>query len=373
MDQMRAVILLDENASSQENARPLMLEAVLFCPVLAWVGKKLKADGVKRFFIVCGQENAARARACFDEADDVAVSTDRDALLSFLKESGPVTVVPGAALPVSGACGSPVYTADAAALVKSWNADSSEGVSGAKPVSGFAAVHSFEELQAMQLACRDEIVARHIQNGVTVLDPSAVYVDPRVTIGAGTVLLPGTILRGNTRIGTDCEIGPDTMMRDCTVGNQTTVNASQLNESTVGDRTNVGPFTYVRPNSHIGNDVKAGDFVEVKNSTIGSGTKISHLTYVGDSDVGEHVNFGCGTVTTNYDGFKKYRCTIGDRVFIGCNTNLVAPVKLGDGCYTAAGSTITKDVPADALAIARERETVKDGWAARQRKLHGKE
>jgi bifunctional UDP-N-acetylglucosamine pyrophosphorylase/glucosamine-1-phosphate N-acetyltransferase len=175
-----------------------MLEAVLFCPVLAWVGKKLKADGVKRFFIVCGQENAARARACFDEADDVAVSTDRDALLSFLKESGPVTVVPGAALPVSGACGSPVYTADAAALVKSWNADSSEGVSGAKPVSGFAAVHSFEELQAMQLACRDEIVARHIQNGVTVLDPSAVYVDPRVTIGAGTVLLPGTILRGNT-------------------------------------------------------------------------------------------------------------------------------------------------------------------------------
>ena len=115
-----------------------------------------------------------------------------------------------------------------------------------------------------------------------------------------------------------------------------------------------------------------GDFVEVKNSTVGDGTKISHLTYVGDSDVGRKVNFGCGTVTTNYDGFKKYRCTIGDSAFIGCNTNLVAPVSVGEGSYIAAGATITKDVPADALAVARVRQENKDGWAARRRRMHGK-
>jgi bifunctional UDP-N-acetylglucosamine pyrophosphorylase/glucosamine-1-phosphate N-acetyltransferase len=158
------------------------------------------------------------------------------------------------------------------------------------------------------------------------------------------------------------------MIRDCTVGEYTTVNASQLNESRVGDHTTVGPFTYVRPKCVIGDHCRVGDFVEVKNSVIGNGTKISHLTYVGDSDVGEKVNFGCGTVTTNYDGNRKFRCTIGDNVFLGCNTNLVAPVTLGDGVYTAAGSTITEDVPADALAIARARQTNKPGWAAAFRK-----
>ena len=140
----------------------------------------------------------------------------------------------------------------------------------------------------------------------------------------------------------------------------------------MGDDTKIGPFAYVRPGSHIGSRIKVGDFVEVKNSTIGDGTKISHLTYVGDSDVGCDVNFGCGTVTTNSDGFKKSRCTIGDRAFIGCNTNLIAPVTLGEGCYTAAGSTVNEDVPADALAVARVKQRNLEGWAARNRELHGK-
>ena len=133
------------------------------------------------------------------------------------------------------------------------------------------------------------------------------------------------------------------------------------------DGVKIGPFAYIRPNCHVGENVKVGDFVELKNSTIGAGTKISHLTYVGDSDVGERVNFGCGTVTVNYDGFTKFRTTIGDDAFIGCNTNLVAPVKVGDGAYTAAGSTITDDVPGDSLAIARTRQTVKKQWAAKRR------
>ena len=209
--------------------------------------------------------------------------------------------------------------------------------------------------------------------GVLMMDPSAVYVEAGVTVGAGTLLLPGTILRGNTVIGEHCEIGPNTMLTDCTVGDGAVINSSQCNESTIDAGAHVGPFAYVRPGCTIGDDIKVGDFVEVKNSAIGDGTKISHLTYVGDSDVGRKVNFGCGTVTTNYDGVKKSRCPIEDGAFIGCNTNLVAPVTVGAGSYIAAGATITKDVPADALAVARAKQENKEGWAKRRRKLYGQE
>ena len=224
-----------------------------------------------------------------------------------------------------------------------------------------------EEAQA-----RLERVVALMEAGVQVLDPTTVYLDDSVTVGKGTLLLPGTVLRGKTVIGENCEIGPNTMIRDCTVGDNVTVNASQLNESTIGDGVKIGPFAYIRPNCHVGPGVKVGDFVELKNSTIGEGTKISHLTYVGDSDVGGHVNFGCGTVTVNYDGTSKFRTVIGDHAFIGCNTNLVAPVRVGEGAYTAAGSTITDEVPADSLAIARERQVNKPGWAEQWRAAHEK-
>ena len=202
--------------------------------------------------------------------------------------------------------------------------------------------------------------------GVRMMDPSAVYVEEGVTVGAGTLLLPGTILRGSTVIGENCEIGPNTMITDCTVGDGAVINSSQCNESVIDAGAHVGPFAYIRPNCHVGKDVKVGDFVELKNANIGSGTKISHLTYIGDSDVGEKCNFGCGTVVVNYDGKKKYRTTIGDHCFIGCNTNLISPVKVGDGAYTAAGSTITDDVPDRNLAIARARQVNKDTWKDRR-------
>ena len=203
--------------------------------------------------------------------------------------------------------------------------------------------------------------------GVRMMDPSTVYVEESVTVGPGTLLLPGTILRGKTAVGAGCEIGPNTMLVDCTVGDHVTINSSQCNESTIDSGAHVGPFAYIRPGCHVGADVKVGDFVELKNSTIGDGTKISHLTYVGDADVGKQVNFGCGTVLVNYDGNRKYRSTIGDHCFIGCNTNLVSAVHSGDGAYSAAGSTITQDVSPDALAIARARQVEKPGWAAAHR------
>ena len=168
-------------------------------------------------------------------------------------------------------------------------------------------------------------------------------------------------------MGRDCSLGPNTLIRDCAIGDSVTVNSSQLNESVVEDEVVIGPFAYIRPHCLLMKKAKVGDFVELKNSTIGEGTKISHLTYVGDTDAGAHINFGCGTVTVNYDGAQKFRTTIGDGAFIGCNTNLVAPVTIGEGAYTAAGSTITEDVPPDSLAIARERQSVKKNWAKRRR------
>lgn len=203
--------------------------------------------------------------------------------------------------------------------------------------------------------------------GVLMMDPSTVYVEEGVSVGEGTLLLPGTILRGNTVIGKNCEIGPNTMITDCTVGDGAVVNSSQCNESVIDSGAHVGPFAYIRPNCRVGKDVKVGDFVELKNANIGDGTKISHLTYIGDSDVGEKCNFGCGTVVVNYDGKKKYRTTIGDHCFIGCNTNLVSPVNIGDWAYTAAGSTITEDVPEGNLAIGRARQVNKDQWNDRRK------
>ena len=206
-----------------------------------------------------------------------------------------------------------------------------------------------------------------LEAGVDMMDPSSVYVEDSVQVGEGTLLLPGTILRGDTVVGKNCQIGPNVMLTGCTVEDECTINASQCEESVIRKGCQIGPYTHIRPHCVVGEGSKIGAFVQLKNCNLGKGTKMAHLTYVGDSDVGRKVNFGCGTVTTNYDGVKKYRCTIEDGAFIGCNTNLVAPVKVGDGAYTAAGSTITDEVPADSLAIARARQTVKKQWAAKRR------
>ena len=354
------IVLIDCKDHSASCAKPLMLQPILFCPVLTWAAQELSNCGVQRFFVICKDAWREEISAAMPDCD---VTFFSDAASALTACEGKVLVIPSPVVPVMAFGQSPVYCADSDLLT----GDLSARPANSEDALGWLPVRDVLELNRVMPLCRDMIVSRHIENGVTVIDPIATYIDPRVTVAAGTTILPGTILRGNTVIGENCEIGPNSMIRDSMIGNGTSVNASQVNESTVGEATTVGPFTYVRPNCRIGDHCRVGDFVEVKNSVIGNGTKISHLTYVGDSDVGERVNFGCGTVTTNYDGHKKYRCTIGDDVFLGCNTNLIAPVSVGDGAYTAAGSTITDDVPADALGIARMRQTNKDGWAARFR------
>ena len=211
-------------------------------------------------------------------------------------------------------------------------------------------------------AAREAVLLRHIANGVEI-DSRSVEIDESVRIAPGARILAGTILRGQTVIGAGCVIGPNALIEDSEIGAGTTVNASQVYASKLGAHNAIGPFTHIRAGTVTDYGVHLGAYVETKNSNFARGNTVSHLTYIGDSDVGKYCNFGCGTVTCNYDGQAKFRTTIGDYCFIGCNTNLVAPVSVGDGAYTAAGSTVTQDVPAGALAIERGRQANVEGWA----------
>lgn len=252
------------------------------------------------------------------------------------------------------------YLPDALALIL---ADGREvNVLQAEDAGEFLGINTRAQLADAQRVLQRRINQRLMDEGVTILDPDSTFIGEEVQIGMDTIIRPQTHLEGKTVIGENCEIGPCCRLTDMIVGNQTQIQFTVAMESKIGDETKVGPYAYIRPNCVIGDHIKVGDFVEVKNSVIGNGTKISHLTYVGDSDVGERINFGCGTVTVNYDGKKKYRTTIEDDVFIGCNANLVAPVTLKQGSYVAAGSTITKDVPENALAVARTRQSNLEGW-----------
>lgn len=214
---------------------------------------------------------------------------------------------------------------------------------------------------------RDRINRLHMLNGVTIIDPASTYIGADVTIGSDTVLYPGTVLKGNTVIGEDCVIGPDSDIEDSVIADGASVKHSVLCSAEVGSRTTVGPFAYLRPGAKLGEDVKVGDFVEVKNATIDNGSKVSHLSYVGDAKVGKNVNIGCGAITVNYDGYNKSVTEIEDDAFIGSNVNLIAPVKVGKGAFIVAGSTITHSVSDNDLAIARQRQENKPGYAEKLR------
>lgn len=245
-------------------------------------------------------------------------------------------------------------------------ADSKVGVVIAADQEEFFGVNSRVQLAEATGILKRRINQKHMENGVTIIDPENTYIDQGVTIGMDTVLLPGCVIEGKTVIGEDCIIGPNSRLTQMQLGNGVTFQSSTGMESEIGNEATIGPFAYIRPNCKLGNKVKVGDFVEVKNSTIGDGTKIPHLAYIGDTDAGEKVNFGCGSIMVNYDGKKKHRTTVEDNVFVGCNANLVAPVTVKKGAYIAAGSTITKDVPEDVLAVARARQIVIEGWTKKR-------
>ncbi|MGP1569766.1 MAG: hypothetical protein ACTTH0_02490 [Eubacteriales bacterium] len=213
---------------------------------------------------------------------------------------------------------------------------------------------------------RREINIGHLENGVEFVDINAAYIDESVVIGKGTVIYPCVVLQGDTMIGENCIIGQNSRIVDSKIGNEVEVQSSHILESKVGSQTKVGPFAYIRPNSNIGESCKVGDFVEVKNSTMGDKSKASHLTYIGDADIGSGVNLGCGVVFVNYDGKNKYRTTVEDGAFIGCNTNLVSPVNVGKKAYIGAGSTVRHDVEAGNLYVTKGKEQVIENWVERR-------
>ncbi len=205
----------------------------------------------------------------------------------------------------------------------------------------------------------------HMQQGVTIIDPEQTYIGPDVTIAQDVTIYPGTLILGKSDIHKGAIIGPHSDLRDAVVGENTSVRQSTINSSKIGDNVNVGPYAHIRPESNVGDNVRIGNFVEIKKSDIATGAKIPHLSYIGDAKVGERVNIGSGTITVNYDGKNKHETIIGDDSFIGCNANLVAPVTIEPGAYVAAGSTITRDVPQDSLAIGRARQENKENYVKR--------
>lgn len=223
-------------------------------------------------------------------------------------------------------------------------------------------VNSRAQLAEAERLLRERTNKRLMADGVTLIDPATTYVDSSVKVGRDTILHPGTVLEGNTVIGENCEIGPYTRLTNVTVGDDTVIHFTYAHDCAIANGADVGPYVHLRPNTEIGDKVHIGNFVEVKNSIVGEGTKFPHLSYIGDSDVGSGVNIGCGTITVNYDGKIKHRTKIGNGAFVGCNSNLVAPVSVGDFSYIGAGSTITKDVPSKALAVGRARQIVKENW-----------
>ncbi len=225
----------------------------------------------------------------------------------------------------------------------------------------------------VQLAEAEGLIRRRkletlMENGVTIMDPNSTFIDTQVEIGSDTVIYPFTWIEGQSVIGANSAIGPNSRLANTRVGDHSTLHFSYAHDCTVGNRVTVGPYVHLRPHTELKDGVKIGNFVEVKNTVVGEGSKIPHLSYIGDTDMGAGVNIGSGTITVNYDGKHKHRTTIEDDAFIGCNTNLVAPVTVGKGSYVAAGSTITKNVPPGSLGVARARQNNIEGWAEKQRR-----
>jgi bifunctional UDP-N-acetylglucosamine pyrophosphorylase/glucosamine-1-phosphate N-acetyltransferase len=223
------------------------------------------------------------------------------------------------------------------------------------------------ELATVRTIAQRRIHDAHARNGVTIVDPASTLIDADVTIGRDTIVEPSSFIRGDTSIGEDCVIGPLTTLIDSTLGDGVSVPHSYLVSARVDDFGTIGPFAYLRPDAHLHPNAKAGAFVEIKNSTIGKGSKVPHLSYIGDTDVGENTNIGAGNITANYDGRTKHRTTIGANVRTSVDTAFVAPVEVGDGAYTAAGSVITDDIPANALGVARARQKNIPDYADRRK------
>lgn len=236
------------------------------------------------------------------------------------------------------------------------------------PAQETQGINNRAQLAAADKVLRQRECQRLMETGVTILDPATTYIDKGVKVDRDTVIYPFTFLEGRTEVGPKCTIGPGCRLIDAKIGEGVTLQYSVIMETTIGDYCQIGPYAYLRPGNKLADHVKVGDFCELKKATVGSGSKIPHLSYIGDTIVGEGVNIGAGTITCNYDGVNKHQTVIEDRAFIGSNTNLVAPVRVGEDVVIGAGSTITKDVPAGSLALERNKQTVIPNWKEKKKR-----
>lgn len=390
-----AILFLPDDTKKTGSQKPLFLQNLCGTPLLKWLTYALQNAGVCRVFLACSQTFLAQAEMCFSPKIEVMTAQDEnpaDLLHVFLSTAdedeeevltvlGPVVFAPQLAALDPGAR---PETANAClisreALMAALDEDGSltqffrDRGKACTDRDGFFSVRSTAELALWQKKLMRIRLTELAQSGVEIWDYDATFVSPEAQIGIGTVLKPGTVIEGATVIGYGCTVGPHAQLVDCRIGNHTSVNASRAVQTVIGSDAEVGPFANLRPGTVLGSHSKAGAFVELKNTTVGDTAQVPHLSYLGDADVGAGVNIGCGTVTANYDRVAKYPTSIEKDAFIGCNTSLVAPVKVGEGAYIAAGSVITEDVPAQALGIGRSRQSNRREWALKNKKTEDME
>lgn len=389
------ILFLPDDTQKTGASKPLFLQTVSGQPLLKWLAFALGKNNVNRVFLACKAPLCEQAVSCFPPRIEVMTAQDEnpaDLLHVFLSTAdedeeevltvlGPVVYAPSLASDDPGRrpVGANVCTVSRESLMEALDADRSltrffrESGTVCTDRSGFFSVRSIDDLAYWQPILMRQRLLELVQSGVEVWDYATTFVSPEAQIGLGTVLLPGTVIQGNTCIGYGSVIGPQTQLYNCRVGNHTKINASKADGAVIGNECEVGPFANLRPGTVLGNHCKAGAFVELKNTTVGDTAQIPHLSYLGDASVGSGVNIGCGTVTANYDRVAKYPTQIEKDAFIGCNTSLVAPVNVGEGAYVAAGSVITEDVPAQALGIGRSRQSNRREWALKNKQTEDKE
>lgn len=363
-------IIVTKFEQGMKSEKHCALHKVCGKELIVWVREALEKAGAKAIIAVSSAEEAENiefAEECtvvLNGAAVISADTIKSAVEYHAKNENALTAVICGGKIAGAVLNGRKFDYDFENFIKNFDGKKDEYVSDEECVI----VKDRMTLAKAEKLMRERLVEKHMRNGVTFHFPESVYIEDGVEIGADTEIFGNTELLKGTKIGKNCVIGTGSRLLEAEIGDNVEVLNSVVLQSKIDSGTHVGPFAYVRPNCSVGKNVKVGDFVEIKNSVIDDGTKISHLTYIGDSDVGKNVNFGCGTVTCNYDGKNKFRSKIGDNSFVGCNTNLVSPVEVGDRAYIAAGSTITGDIPEGSLSIARARQVNKEGWADEHKK-----
>lgn len=385
---LSAIVFIPDDSAKMGFSRPLMLSKVLGAPLLAWLSDAMYDSGVGRFFLVCHERFVAEACACLPKEAEVMTTADANAadllhvFLSTADESEEtVTILAGPTVfcpLLANRSGSPkaaaAYRADREQLMTALDEDFYfpqfliENCSVLSDFDGYFIVDSPAAALTLADRLRRDRMLRLMKQGVEIYDADNCYIEPTVRIETGAKLLPGTMLKGNSIIRSGSVIGPWSVVENSEIGERSVINTSQVYDSKVAADVQVGPYAHLREGAQLGRGVKLGNFVEVKNSVLGENTWASHLSYLGDAEIGERCNFGCGTVTVNYDRVQKHKTTVEDDSFIGCNSSLIAPLHIGKGSYIAAGTTVTEDVPDHALAIARIRQSHKKEWSLRHKR-----